>query len=130
LQAGALLGLALAVALVTSEWMFLGFPKVPFTCTYQPGKANLRVTWPKYFAIFVFYCGLLPSLAVRLLASPPAWAVSVGLLVVAWRLLLRVRDRQARAVALVFDDVAHPHFTILSFERLAPARPGTQTTTG
>jgi hypothetical protein len=61
LAAGAHVALALAVALVTSEWLFLGFPKIPFTCTYQPGKANLRVTWPKYFAIFVVYCGLLPS---------------------------------------------------------------------
>jgi hypothetical protein len=112
-QAAALLALGLAVALVTSEWLFLGFAKVPFTCTYQPGKANLRVTWPKYFAIFVVYCGLLPSLAVRVLASPLAWAASVVGLVVVWRVLVRVRERQARAGRLVFDDAAHPHLTLL-----------------
>jgi hypothetical protein len=120
LAVAAHLGLALAVALVTSEWLFLGFEKVPFTCTYQPGKAHLRVTWPKYAAIFVVYCGLLPRLSVRLLASPTAWAVSVALLLVAWFLLVRVRDRQARASRLVFDDAAHPYFLLLTFERPVP----------
>ncbi len=116
LAAAAHVTLALAVALVTSEWLFLGFPKVPFTCTYQPGKANLRVTWPKYLAIFVVYCGLLPSVAVQLLANPPAWAASVALLLVAWRLLVRLRERQAVAGRLVFDDAARPHLTTLGLE--------------
>jgi len=128
LSAAALLGLALAVALVTSEWVFLGFSKVPFTCTYQPGKANLRATWPKYAAIFVLYCGLLPSLAVRVVASLPAWIASVALLLAAWRSLARARDREARALPLVFDDVAHPHLTILSLERHAPAGAKAETT--
>lgn len=126
LPAAAHVALALAVALVTSEWLFLGFPKIPFTSTYQPGKANLRVTWPKYFAIFVVYCGLLPSAAVRLLASPAAWAVSVGLLLVVWRWLVRVRERQAGAGRLVFDDAAHPHLTLLGLEwRGAASKVGT-----
>jgi hypothetical protein len=127
LPAAALLGLSLAVALVTSEWVFLGFSKVPFTCTYQPGKANLRVTWPKYAAIFVIYCGLLPSLAVRVVASLPAWIASVVLLLVAWRGLARARE--ARALPLVFDDVAHPHLTILSLERHAPPGRKAETST-
>ncbi len=114
--AAAHLVLALAVALVTVEWLFLGFPKVPFTCTYQPGKANLRVTWPKYFAIFVAYCGVLPSLAARLLTNSVAWVASVGLLLFAWRWLVRRRDRPAPAGRLVFDDAAHPHLTVLGLE--------------
>ena len=116
LAAGAHLTLALAVALVTSEWLFLGFAKVPFTCTYQPGKANLRVTWPKYAAIFVVYCGLLPGVSVDLLANPAAWAVSVGLLLVVWRWLVRLRERQAASGRLMFDDVAHPHLTLLALQ--------------
>jgi len=116
LAAAAHVALALAVALVTAEWLFLGFPKIPFTCTYQPGKANLRVTWPWYLAIVVVYCGLLPSVAVWLQASPVAWAASVGLLLVVWRWLVRLRDRQAGSGQLVFDDAAHPHLTILGLE--------------
>ena len=116
MAAAAHLLLALAVALVTIEWLFLGFPKVPFTCTYQPGKANLRVTWPRYFAIFVLYCAVLPSLASRVEARPVAWAASVGALLVAWAWLARHREGRATAGRLVFDDAAHPHLTVLGLE--------------
>jgi hypothetical protein len=109
-RAAALVGLGLAVALVTVEWLFLGFPKVPFACTYLPGAANLRVTWPKHAAVFFVYCGVLPALAARLLASPPAYVVAVSLLLgVRWA-LARAADR-SRPPRLVFDQEAHRFVT-------------------
>ncbi len=120
-MATAHLVLALTVALVTIEWLFQGFPKIPFTCTYQPGKANLRVTWPKYAAIFFVYCGLLPSLAPALLASRVGYVTSVGLLVLARFWLVGRRDRQAAASGLVFDDAADPHVIVLGLEWRLPA---------
>jgi hypothetical protein len=121
-KAAALLALALAVALATVEWMFLGFAKVPFTCTYQPGKARLRVTWPKYAAIFAVYCALLPTFAARLLANPPGWAATLAALLVSWRVLAARRDRQARAHPLVFDDAPSPSLTLLNLERPSAVR--------
>jgi hypothetical protein len=119
--AAAHLGMALAVALVTVEWLFLAFPKIPFTCTYLPGKANLRVTWPKYAAIFFVYCGLVPRLAAWLLPRPAAYVGALGLLLIAWLWLLRVRGRQARAGRLVFDEKADRHVTVLGLEWRAAA---------
>jgi hypothetical protein len=113
--------LALAVALVTIEWLFLSFPKIPFTCTYQPGKANLRVTWPKHAAVFVLYCGVVPRLAARVEAAPAACVVSLGLLLLAWRGLVRLRERQARQERLVFDDAAAAPVTVLGLEWRAAA---------
>jgi hypothetical protein len=114
--AAAHLALALLVALVTVEWLFVGFSKVPFTCTYQPGKANLRVTWPRYAAIFVVYCGLLPGLASRVEAHSGAYALSLVLLLFLWRWLARRREREALSGRLVFDDVAAPPLTILDLD--------------
>jgi hypothetical protein len=114
--AGAHLLLALAVALVTVEWLFLSFPKVPFTCTYQPGKANLRVTWPRHAAVFVLYGGVVPSLAARVEAQPASYAASLALLLVAWRWLVRLRERRAREGRLVFDDAAAPPVLVLGLE--------------
>ena len=125
-MAAAHLFLGLAVALVTSEWLFLAFPKIPFTCTYLPGKANLRATWPKYAAIFLVYGSLVPRLGVWLLARPVAYVVSLASLALAWRWLARIRDGEARAGRLVFDDKADAHVTVLGLEwrqgqgRLAP----------
>jgi hypothetical protein len=119
--AAAHLLLALAVALVTIEWLFLGFPKIPFTCTYQPGKANLRVTWPRHAAVFVLYCGVVPRLAARVEARPAAYVVTLCVLLVAWRWLERLRERQAREWPLVFDDAAAAPVTVLGLEWRAAA---------
>ena len=108
--------LGLAVALVTVEWLFLGFPKIPFTCTYLPGKANLRVTWPRHAAVFFLYCGLVPRLGAWLLTHPLAYGASLALLFVAWRALARRREEEGRARLLVFDEKADPHVTVLGLE--------------
>jgi hypothetical protein len=119
--AAAHLLLGLAVSLVTIEWLFLGFQKVPFTCTYQPGKANLRVTWPRHAAVFFLYCGVLPSLSARVEARPVELVVVTGLLLVGWRWLAGLRDRQAREARLVFDDAAPDPVTVLGLEWRAAA---------
>jgi hypothetical protein len=119
--AAAHLLLALAVALVTIEWLFLGFPKIPFTCTYQPGKANLRVTWPRHAAVFLVYCGVVPRLAARVEARPGVYVASLCVLIVAWRWLVRLRERQAREWPLVFDDAAAAPVTVLGLEWRAAA---------
>jgi hypothetical protein len=106
---------------VTIEWLFLGFPKIPFTCTYQPGKANLRVTWPRHAAVFVLYCGVVPRLAARVEARPALYVVSLCLLLVAWRWLARRGERRAREGRLVFDDAAAPPVTVLGLEWRAAA---------
>ena len=124
-MAAAHLLLGLGVALVTVEWLFLGFPKIPFTCTYLPGKANLRATWPKYAAIFLVYGSLVPRLGAWLLARPAAYVVGLASLTLAWRWLARVREGEARAGRLVFDDRADPHVTVLGLEWRHGRRPPT-----
>jgi hypothetical protein len=113
----ALLALAWAVGRLTVEWLFLGFAKVPFTCTYQPGKANLRVTWPKYAAIFLVYCAWLPALASWLLTRPLAYGIALLLLLGARKALVRAGERSlARSGRLLFDDRAPAFVTGLDLQ--------------
>jgi hypothetical protein len=109
--------LALAIARVTVEWLFIGFSKVPFTCTYQPGKANLRVSWPKYAAIGFVYCAILPALARRLLDSPREYALALAVLLALRQALVRLSSRSlASDGRLSFDDNAEPALTRLELE--------------
>ncbi len=113
----ALLVLAWAVGRLTVEWLFLGFAKVPFTCTYQPGKANLRVTWPKYAAIFLVYCAWLPALASWLLTRTLAYGIALLLLLGARKALVHAGERSLeRAGRLLFDDRAPPFVTGLDLQ--------------
>ncbi len=109
--------LAFAIALVNVEWLFIGLSKVPFTCTYQPGKANLRVSWPKYAAIYLVYCAILPALARRLLDSPREYAFALVVLLALRETLVRLARRSlASDGRLCFEDGAAPVVTRLELE--------------
>ena len=63
-----LYGLAASVLLM--EALFLRYPKVPFTCTFVPGKAKVHVYWLPYVIGFVVYASFLSSLERFLFAYP------------------------------------------------------------
>jgi hypothetical protein len=48
--------------------------KVPFTCTYLPGKGNLSKLWPAYLTAFSLYTYTMAALEEDLLASTAAYA--------------------------------------------------------
>jgi hypothetical protein len=66
-------GLTLAVLLM--EIMFVGFRKVPFTCSYFPGKINLVFLAVIYVLGFTMYSGTMVSLELWL-AGRPVWAAA------------------------------------------------------
>ena len=37
------------------ELLFFRFPKIPFTCSYLPGGAQIAVLWPVYVLGFGFF---------------------------------------------------------------------------
>ena len=109
--------LALGVALVTMEWLFFAFPKIPFTCSYLPGRANLRATWPKALTIAILYCGVLPELLAWALHRPAAWLVSLVFLITVWQGLVAWRARRSRrGEPLVFDEKPVPLVTRLDLD--------------
>jgi len=82
-----LYGLAASVLLM--EILFLRYPKVPFTCTFVPGKAKVHVYWLPYVIGFLIYASFLSSLERFLFAYPRYFInyfVICGVLFVASRL--------------------------------------------
>ena len=74
------------LGLLLAEVLSIGLDKVPFTCTYMPGKAKIVKLWPLYLTIFSFYTGAMASLETQLLRRggfPTAIAVFIGLTVIA-----------------------------------------------
>ena len=69
-----LMGLALV------EVLLVRFCKVPFTCTYFPGTARVRVLWPAYLAAFTTYAYTSAALETDILLTHPlAYAVFCGI---------------------------------------------------
>jgi hypothetical protein len=66
-------GATLAALLV--EVLLAGFEIIPFTCTYLPGKANLKALWPFYvFSLWAYTYGM-AKLEARLLGEPVGLAL-------------------------------------------------------
>jgi hypothetical protein len=63
-----LFGLAVSILLV--EIVFINHHKIPFTCTYLPGKGKIHIFWIVYLVSFIFYVSVMSSLAYELLLNP------------------------------------------------------------
>jgi hypothetical protein len=50
--------------------LFVDLSKIPFTCTYLPGKEKIHLLWLFYFILFVFYLSSLSGLEYQMLMNP------------------------------------------------------------
>jgi hypothetical protein len=58
------------VAWLLVETAMTGLQKLPFTCSYVPGKANVRSCWTLYVLAYLAYIGLLSWLDLKILEQP------------------------------------------------------------
>ncbi len=60
----------LVVSVLMMEVFFLTFNKIPFACTYLPGKEKLQLFWIIYLFAFLAYINLLSWIELQLLKAP------------------------------------------------------------
>jgi hypothetical protein len=86
------------------EWFMAGWRRIPFTCSYIPGKGFVPLMFVKAFHAYVFFV-FLATLILRLsFDRPRVWlAVAVLVGVAAGTLSLR-RSRHADGTPLIFSD--------------------------
>ncbi len=99
------LAFAGALALVLIELMFLGFHKVPFTCSYYPGKVNVAGLGAMYIFGFTAYGLTMAELQLWLAETPLAAAIFFAALAAGWVALARWREREA---VVSYEDPGDP----------------------
>ena len=93
------------VGAILTQVLMRGVDKIPFTCTYVPGKARLTKFWPAYLVAFSFLTFGMAALDVDLLRSTIAWVAIMSLLVVVSISLWWLRRIDTRRVpALRFEE--------------------------
>ena len=104
----AVLGVGLA------EVLSMGLDKIPFTCTYMPGKGRLVKLWPLYLTLFSLYTISMASLEAALLRRG-GFFTAVGILA-ALALIATVirRRRTAELPALRFEEEPLDALTLVS----------------
>jgi predicted permease len=127
-----LYGAALSALLV--EVLLLGFEKIPFTCSYLPGKANVKALWPVYLMLFGVYAYGSAKLEYGLLARPGSLVIFC-LAAVAGTAGLRRYSRRKHGTGFhfVFEDLPEPAVRTLDISYSAARAglvPETESTVG
>ncbi|MGE5648208.1 MAG: hypothetical protein ACM336_20715 [Acidobacteriota bacterium] len=103
------LAFGITLSVVLMQIMFFTFRKVPFTCSYFPGKVNLVWLSVLYLYGFTTYSYTMSGLEGWLAEAPLRAVVFFGLAVVACRTLARWREREVGIMlSLDFEDTPDP----------------------
>lgn len=99
----------LVIAHLVLEAQLLGLEKLPFTCSFVPGKAELKTRWLLYVLAYVAYTGIL-SWAGLLLLKYPSWLPAFFCCAAAAQAAIEYLRRRQRTleVPLVFDERLEP----------------------
>ena len=99
----------MTLSLILMELLLLKLRKIPFTCSYVPGKARLNTRWFLYLMAFTTYAYTMSRLELWMLKSPMRLVVFYGLAFSVLGGVIALRDRlQAGGFALVFDEEPEP----------------------
>jgi hypothetical protein len=98
-----------AFSLLTIELALTGFAKVPFTCSYLPGKANLKIMFGVYWGLLIIVSELVTDVEQAGLRRPASYAWLMGVTLLLWLIAARrARWARARIPALSFEEQPEP----------------------
>jgi hypothetical protein len=102
-RAGIHLIFDLLVSLLLMEVLLFRLDKIPFTCTYLPGRANLKVMLLPYVIAFTTYAYTMTSLELRLMRRPTLFVAFVIAAVLALVAVSNRRHRLRRCRSFIYD---------------------------
>ena len=103
------------VSLLLVDVLLANFEKLPFTCSYLPGKANLKVSWPIYLFGFTTYVSACLALELWMFQMPVRFLWLAAVVIVVRGAVAFYRWRVVgHEVSLVFDEQPEPFVRTLN----------------
>jgi hypothetical protein len=119
--AGHLVILAL-LGVLMAEITLAGFHKIPFTCSYLPGKSNVNRTFWVCIGFFVLLLYKAAAVELHALEDPASYTMIITILVLA-AILARWRTATlARSEVLVFEQLPPPAVLVLGLDKAGTRR--------
>lgn len=103
--------------LLVIELALIRFAKVPYTCSYLPGRANLKIMFGVYWGLLIIVSELVTSVEQAALRHPASYVKLMACTVAAWLIVAR-RARGAAVPALSFDE--QPEAAVLGLGLAGP----------
>jgi len=111
------LTLGLLLSLILVEGLLMNFRKIPFTCSYQPGKANITLLGVFYWFAFTTYAYTMAALERWLLQDAVRWLVFFVLALLALLALVLWRKTMlVEGLSIVFEDDPNPEVQTLGLD--------------
>jgi len=104
----------LMLSLILVELLLINFRKVPFTCSYQPGKAYITVLGVFYWFAFTTYAYTMATLELWLLQEVLPWIAVIAILLLALAgLTLCRKTSPVEGRGLIYEDEPNPDLQTL-----------------
>jgi hypothetical protein len=114
------LAFSITISVLLIEVLTMELRKIPFTCSYPPGKANVTILWVGYWVAFLLYAFSMANLESWMVKRPqrliPFYLI-VAVLFAGFEWWRRRADTVG--IALIFDDAADPAVLTLGLGELA-----------
>ncbi len=108
------------LSLILMELLLINFPKVPFTCTYVPGRNNVTYSWVVYWIAFSAYAYAMSAVEVTMMRNARSFTLFCAVLALVWLALgAWRRESQGAGFRLVFDDGPEPTIIVLDLSQRA-----------
>jgi hypothetical protein len=111
---------SVTISVLLIEVLTMELRKIPFTCSYPPGKANVTILWIGYWVAFLVYAFSMANLE--------SWMVKRPRRLIPFYLIVAVifagfewwrRRQDSVGVVLIFDDAADPAVLTLGLGEIA-----------
>lgn len=103
--------------LLIIELALTGFAKVPFACSYLPGRANLKIMFGVYWGLLIIVSDVVTQIESQALHQ--GYGKLISLILIAWLLAaFRAHGAQARIPSLSFEEQPEPVVAGLGLARL------------
>ncbi len=101
-----------------TELLLCRFHKMPFACSYVPGKANVKYLWPLYALTLTAYAYWTARLELWLLADPVRWSIGSATLFTCLALAIAYRRRSlASSSQLTYEEEVEAAVQVLGVMR-------------
>lgn len=102
-------GVALALGMVALNAMLIWFRKIPFTCSYFPGKKSMAGMAGIFVVTFYLYVAVMSRFQAQWMRAPAGLVVFLGVCGIALAGLRRLEDRELRVDdVFIYDDQPEP----------------------
>jgi hypothetical protein len=96
------------LSLLLMEILLLNFQKIPFTCSYLPGKAQTPQRWLLYWVGFSTYAYTMANVEIWLLRHPVRLAVFYAMAGLAMWAMRSWRNSDSEGFRFIFEDEPEP----------------------